>query len=248
MNNKVNTSFLSCLAGFVIILICWEIFALIVNLPIIPHPVKVFQKLYMIFGTMISVHLLQSLYRILTGLVCAVLIGVPLGICIGYFPRIERLCSPLVYLLYPVPKVALLPIVMLLFGTGDVSKVLIIFAIIIFQIVLSIRDSIHEISEELYYPLKSLGASFKDIFFDILWPASLPRLLTALRISTATSISVLFFTETFGTKYGLGYFIMDAWLRVNYLEMYAGIIVLSLLGLTVFCIFDLLEKMFCSWK
>jgi NitT/TauT family transport system permease protein len=82
----------------------------------------------------------------------------------------------------------------------------------------------------------------------VIFPASLPKFLTAIRVAMATAVSVLFFTETFGTQYGMGYYIMDAWLRVNYLEMYAGIVVLSLLGLLLFGILDLLEYMTCRWQ
>ena len=64
----------------------------------------------------------------------------------------------------------------------------------------------------------------------------------------ATAVSVLFFTETFGTQYGMGYFIMDAWLRVNYLEMYAGIVVLSAIGLLLFGLLDALEYLTCRWQ
>ena len=64
----------------------------------------------------------------------------------------------------------------------------------------------------------------------------------------ATAISVLFFTETFGTQYGMGYYIMDAWLRVNYLDMYAGIVVLSLIGLCLFGIIDMVEARACRWQ
>ena len=76
----------------------------------------------------------------------------------------------------------------------------------------------------------------------------LPNFITSLRVAMGTAISVLFFTETFGTKYGMGYFIMDSWLRVNYLDMYAGIVVLSLIGLFLFGFLDLVENYFCKWK
>ncbi|MBQ2010045.1 MAG: ABC transporter permease subunit, partial [Selenomonadaceae bacterium] len=142
--------------------------------------------------------------------------------------------SPLVYLTYPVPKIALLPILMLLFGVGESSKITMIFLIIVFQVVVAVRDGIRAIPKETLYPLYSLGATFRDIFFEVLWPASLPKFITAVRVALATAISVLFFTETFGTKYGMGYFIMDAWLRVNYLEMYSGNVVLSHIGLIMF--------------
>ena len=165
----------------------------------------------------------------------------------GYFPQIDRYLSPIVYLTYPIPKIALLPILMLLAGLGESSKLLMIFLIVVFQVMISVRDGIHEIPKEIFEPLVSLGASFADVFREVLWPASLPKFLTALRVAMATAISVLFFTETFGTQYGMGYFIMDAWLRVNYLDMYAGIITLSGIGLLLFGIMDLIEYKTCRW-
>lgn len=76
----------------------------------------------------------------------------------------------------------------------------------------------------------------------------MPKFLTSLRVAMATAVSVLFFTETFGTTYGMGYFIMDAWMRVNYLEMYSGIAVLSNIGLILFSTIDYIERKTCSWQ
>ena len=69
-----------------------------------------------------------------------------------------------------------------------------------------------------------------------------------MMMAMATAVSVLFFTETFGTQYGMGYYIMDAWLRVNYLEMYAGILVLSAMGLLLFGLIDGFERAACRWQ
>ena len=109
------------------------------------------------------------------------------------------------------------------------------------------RDAVAGIPPETYVPLRVLGVSFGQMMHHIILPASLPKFITAIRVAMATAISVLFFTETFGTRYGIGYFIMDAWLRVNYLDMYAGIVVLSAIGLLLFAVFDRLERKLCLW-
>lgn len=236
------------LAAAAFLSVMWFIVSQAVALPIIPSPVLVAENLGDIFMKHIAIHSLYSLLRIGAGLLLAIAIGLPLGVIMGYFPKIDRFLAPLVYLTYPVPKIALLPILMLLFGVGDSSKIVMIFLIIVFQVVVAVRDGIRSIPTETYYPLYSLGASFRDIFLEVLWPASLPKFITAIRVALATAISVLFFTETFGTQYGMGYFIMDAWLRVNYLEMYSGIVVLSLIGLAIFSIIDLIEKQACHWQ
>lgn len=86
-----------------------------------------------------------------------------------------------------------------------------------------------------------------QLFRYIIFPASLPEIFTAIRLSIGTSIAVLFFTETFATFEGLGFFIMDAWTRVNYSEMFAGIAALSFLGLSLFLLVDFIERVFCFW-
>ena len=226
----------------------WFVIAAITDLPIIPSPVLVAENLADIFMKYIAIHSIDSLWRIAAGLLLAVAVGLPLGVIMGYFPKLDRFLSPLVYMTYPIPKIALLPILMLLLGVGESSKIVMIFLIIVFQVIVAVRDGIRSIPKETLYTLYSLGASFKDIFLEVLWPASLPKFITAVRVALATAISVLFFTETFGTKYGMGYFIMDAWLRVNYLEMYSGIVVLSLIGLVLFTTIDLIEAVVCRWQ
>ena len=236
------------LLGAVFLLVLWQIVASLAELPIIPQPARVFERLGHIFSDKIAIHAAYSLWRIAVGLVLAVAIGYPLGVAMGYRKRIDRLLAPVVYLTYPVPKIALLPILMLLAGVCELSKILMIFLIIVFQVVIAVRDAIRALPEETFFPLRVLGASFPAMLRHIILPATLPKFLTAVRVAMATAISVLFFTETFGTQYGMGYFIMDAWLRVNYLDMYAGILVLSFLGLVLFTIIDGTERRACRWQ
>jgi hypothetical protein len=186
--------------------------------------------------------------RIVLGLFAAVAVGYPVGVLMGHFPRVNRLFAPVLYMTYPVPKIALLPVVMLLFGVGETSKLLLVFLIIVFQVIVGVRDAVAAIPSETYAPLRVLGASFPQIMRHIIVPASLPKFITAVRVAMATAISVLFFTETFGTQYGIGCYIMDAWLRVNYLDMYAGIVVLSTMGLMLFILLDFAERRLCAWN
>ena len=219
-----------------ILFFVWWILSSFLALPIVPNPWSVVSCLQSIFLSSIAIHAIYSLGRIALGLVLAVGIGYPIGIFMGYAAKADRIFSPFVYLMYPVPKIALLPILMLLAGVGEMSKVLMLFLIIVFQVIIAVRDAVRAIPQETYMPLLSLGASLFSIFCHVLC------------VAMATAISVLFFTETFGSQYGLGYFIMDAWLRVNYLEMYAGIVVLSLLGLLLFSMLDFIEMRVCRWQ
>ncbi len=232
--------------GFVIIL--WQVISWLLNIPIIPAPGAVFVNILQIFTTQMEIHMFSSLGRILAGIFISIILGVALGFLMGYFSSVDKILSPLVYFTYPVPKIALLPIVMLLFGLGEASKLIMIVLIIVFQIIITSRDAVKNIPQEIFRSLQSLGASRRQIFSEIIIPASLPEVITATRLALGTAVSILFFTETFGTEYGMGYFIMDAWMRVNYLDMYAGIVMLSFMGFLLFIILDMAERYLCSWR
>ncbi|MGI6452329.1 MAG: ABC transporter permease [Syntrophomonadaceae bacterium] len=234
--------------SLVLVILFWQALHLILRLPIVPSPYSVLLNIIEIFHSKMEIHVLASLGRIVAGIAISFLVGVPLGFLMGYFEKIDKLLSPLVYFTYPIPKIALLPIIMLLFGLGEASKIIMIVLIVIFQIIITSRDAVKGIPPEIFRSLQSLGATRVQIFTEIIIPASLAEVLTSIRLALGTAVSILFFTETFGTEYGMGYFIMDSWMRVNYLDMYAGIVVLSFMGFILFSIIDSLERRICSWR
>jgi len=226
----------------------WQITAMIINKQLFPPPYAIIINIFTTFKSDIAIHVIYSFNRIIVGLLLTLVIGVPIGILMGYFKKIDLIFSPIIYFNYPIPKIALLPIVMLIFGLGDLTKIVMIFLITFFPVVVNIRDEVKNIPEEVFYPMYSLGATNFQIIKEIIFPGILKALLTSLRIGIGTAISVLFFTENFGTEYGMGYFIMDSWMRINYIQMYSGILILSVIGLFFFIITDILEGIFCPWK
>ena len=230
------------------ILVLWQLLAMVLHIAFIPTPLAVLANIFHIFFSKIALHLLLSLWRIFAGLAVSILVGLPLGLCMGYFPAWNRHLSPLVYFTYPIPKIALLPLVMLIFGLGEFAKIFMIMLIVVFQVAVSMRDAVLGIPKETFYSMISLGACRRDIFKLVVIPASLPALFSSVRVSLGTALSVLFFTETFGTQYGLGYFIMDAWMRINYVDMFSGILILGFLGLLLFGCVDACERVVCRWK
>jgi ABC-type nitrate/sulfonate/bicarbonate transport system permease component len=192
------------LYSFIVVIVLWGAMAWILNLPIVPSPYRVFINIIEIFKSKIEIHVMYSLGRILAGIAISILVGVPLGYLMGYYNRIDKILSPLVYFTYPVPKLALLPVVMLLFGLGEISKLIMIVLIIVFQIIIASRDAVKGIPAETFRSLRSLGASKLQYITEIILPASLPEVLTSTRLALGTAVSILFFTETFGTEYGMG--------------------------------------------
>ncbi len=245
---RSNNNWQGAIYSLVLVIIVWQALSWLLQMPIIPSPFAVIINIVQIFAAKMEVHLLYSLGRIMGGIALSILLGVPLGFLMGYFKRVDKLLSPLIYFTYPVPKIALLPIIMLLFGLGEASKLIMIILIIIFQIIITSRDAVKGIPQEIFRSLQSLGANRMQVFKEVIIPASMADVLTATRLALGTAVSILFFTETFGTQYGMGYFIMDAWMRVNYLDMYAGIIVLSLMGFLLFTLIDITERHISSWR
>jgi NitT/TauT family transport system permease protein len=234
--------------GFIIITAVWYAAAITLSLSLVPLPLKVFLNISLKFSSNMLIHLIFSLGRVLEGTLLGVIIGVPIGICMGYYDKADKCLSPIVYFLYPVPKIALLPLFMLFLGLGEASKIGMILIIVLFQIIVAARDAVKNISKENYYSLYSLGAGKLSIIREVVLPVVQPDVITSVRVTLGTAVSVLFFTETFGTEYGMGYYIMDSWMRVNYVDMYSGIVILSLMGVGLFICVDLLEKWTCKWK
>jgi len=230
-----------------IILLLWYILYFIVNLSVVPSPHDTIISFIKLFPMTLSKHILVSLFRIFISISIALIVGVTIGLITGMNNKIDKLITPIIYILYPVPKIAFLPVFMILLGIGDLSKIVLIIVIIIFPIMVTTRDGVKELSNELFYSVKSLGLSNYQIYRHMIIPGIMPNIITSLRISIGTSIAVLFYAENFATEYGIGYFIMNKWITVDYLEMFSGILALSIMGFGIFRGIDLIEDRLCKW-
>lgn len=233
----------------VVLLAAWQILALIVNLSILPPPLEVLRVFLRELRGDMWIHFAVSLWRVTAGMLLSVLIAAPAGLAIGGSRRLNRILSPFIYLLYPIPKVVLVPVVILFLGIGDLAKIAILFLILFFQILVLVRDQASGIAPQLIQSLRSLGAGRRALFRFVYLPASLPAILTALRQSIGTAVAVLYITELSATKFGLGYFIYyKGSTLLDYPAMYAGVIAMSLLGLGLYFGVDWLERKWCPWR
>lgn len=231
------------------LLLLWQLAALILRRPILPSPLTVLQVFIAEMGDDLWLHFLASLWRVLASTLLAIALAAPAGLILGQSQRLNRIFSPLIYLLYPVPKVVFVPVILLLLGIGDVPKIVIIFLILFFQILVLVRDQAAGLRPELIQSVRSLGAGRRALFRFVYLPASVPAILTALRQSVGTAVAVLYVAELFATQRGLGYYIyLNGTTLFNYPAMYAGIIAMSLLGLGLYFSVDWLEKRLASWQ
>ena len=231
------------------IFVIWQITAMVVSMPLLPTPLTVLVVFFNELQNELFTHFAVSLWRVTAGMLLSVLVAAPAGLIIGGSKRLNRIFSPIIYLLYPIPKVVFVPVVILFLGIGDTSKIIIMFLILFFQIVVLVRDQASGIAPQLLQSLQSLGAGRRALFRFVYLPASLPAILTALRQSIGTAVAVLYITELSATKYGLGYYIYyRGSTLLDYPSMYAGVIAMSLLGLGMYFTVDWLERKWCRWK
>ncbi|MBN1680267.1 MAG: ABC transporter permease [Anaerolineae bacterium] len=232
-----------------IFLACWIALAVYLNREIMPYPWDVWPVFVTEIQGDLWHHLVISARRVLLAIGLAVLVATPVGLGLGQIRALNRLFSPLIGLVHPIPKIVFLPVILVVVGIGEDSKVFLIALILFFQILVVVRDEAASLRPELIQSVRSLGAGRRALFRYVYLPASLPAVLTALRISVGTSIAVLFIAEQYSTREGLGYYIVTlTWQRLRYEQMYAGILAMSLLGLTLYSVIDVLERVAGRWR
>ena len=248
MQKQASARVRGYLLAVVFIWLVWELASRSLNTPMLPTPKQAFEATVRLLHGDLGEHFRVSTYRVLLSMALSFLLGVPIGLVMGFEPKIDRVLAPLVYITYPIPKIVFLPLILLFLGLGDSSKVFLIVLIVFFQILVTTRDAVRKIPPETISSFLSLGAQRFQVYFYVLFPASLPDVFTALRLSMGTSVAVLFFAESFATTKGLGYFIMDAWSRSAPDEMFAGIMAMGVLGVALFILTDLVDHVLTRWQ
>ena len=231
------------------VLIIWELGSMAIQKECLPSPFVVITTVgnLVVQGT-IFWHVLDSAKRIVLGILFGILFSIPVGLVLGYFPRVNQLLGGLFDFLYTIPKVVFLPLIIVLLGIGDLPKVFLIAMVLFFQQTVVIRDAAKKISPELTKAILVWGANNWQILWYLVIPSCLPDLMTSPRMSLGTAIALLFITENFASVTGLGYYITTCMDRRDYNEMFAAIIVLALIGLILYAGIDVIEKRICYWK
>lgn len=237
---------ISNLVGFFSFMILWQLLHLILKIHIVPSPLETVAYMLTVPETLLK-HCTASILRVATAISISLILGIPAGIALGVSKTCSRLFSPLLYFIYPIPKVAFLPVLMLLFGLGNTSKVILVIFIILFQIILSVRDGVEQIEPLYFKVMDSFCVSASQRYRYLILPAILPQIFAGLRISIGISLASLFFAENYATKYGVGYYILSAWTKMDYVEMFSGILAMGIVGIVLFKLLDKLESACAPW-
>ena len=171
-----------------------------------------------------------SLARALPGFVIGTLAGVALGLAAGIARGMDNTVSPLVFLTYPVPKIVMLPLFMLWFGIGDVSKIMIIALACFYPAYISAYYGARATPRILVWSARNMGAADAAIFRRVVLPGALPQIFAGLRVSLALSFIVMFATEMINARSGLGHLIREAENSLRFDLMYVSLLTIAILG------------------
>ncbi|HEY6009723.1 MAG TPA: ABC transporter permease [Geobacteraceae bacterium] len=193
-------------------------------------------------------HLLSSFRRSMGGFSLAMIIGIPVGILMGWFKQFERVVDPLLQVFRNTSILALFPVFILVFGLGEVSKIAIIFWGTLWPTLLSTIGGVKGVDPLLVKSARSMGISQVGLLFRVVLPAASPSILTGIRLSAASAVLVLVAAEMLGANSGLGFLIFYAEQSYAVPDMYAGILSLSVIGCSVNYLLVAFERRVTRWK
>ncbi|MCF8011889.1 MAG: ABC transporter permease [Clostridiales bacterium] len=246
LNNRGLT-----LLSFVVLASIWCLLSYggIVKDIFLPTPGAVFSS----FGEMhregILIHYtLASTYRVMVGWALAVITAIPIGMLIGTSRKAEALFEPTVDFARYLPVVALVPLTLLYFGIGDLQKFAVIFLGTFFQLVLLVSDAAAGVPKDLLRAASTLGATKWQSYRMVLIPASLPGIMDSLRITIGWAWTYLVVAEMVAANSGLGYMILRAQRFLAVDRIFAGLIIIGLLGLVTDHLFKLITEKAVPWS
>lgn len=193
-------------------------------------------------------HLGASLYRLLAGWTAGTVLGVAVGLGIGLFSVLRAGLSPLVSALFPIPKIALLPLFIVWFGIGEGSKIATILFGTFFPTVIATYGGVDSVDRNLIRMGQSFGLRWTSIVRKIILPGALPAILSGFRISASIAIVLLVAAEMIGAQNGIGAYILMAGALFAVEQLIAGVAILSVLGLTIGWLIGLAERRLLRWR
>ena len=238
-------------ASILCLLSIWELICQsgVVSSLFLPAPSAILNALLeMIADGEIGVSLAASLYRILAGFFVGSLIGLAVGLVTGTSALMDKIGTPIVNAIYPIPKIALLPLFILWLGIGELSKVTIIALGVFFPVAMNTYSGVKNVDTLLLKVAASFNASWWMTMKSVVLPNALPMIFAGLRLAAGTSLLLLVAAEMIAAQVGIGALILHYGDLMITDKLMAGVIVLSLLGLVFNLILQFVERKAIPWK
>jgi ABC-type nitrate/sulfonate/bicarbonate transport system permease component len=247
----LQSDLLKGVASPVLLLVIWEIAVRsgVADSRFFPAPTAVFGELVELARSgELLIDLGWTTQRVAIGFLFGAIPGILLGLALGLSPVLNAFLRPIIAAIYPVPKVALFPLVMMMFGLGETSKWVIVALAVFFQVFFSTLAGVLYI-ESIYLDVaKNFGASRWQAYRSIALPAALPYVLTGCQLGLGMALIVVVVAEQFGTKTGLGFLIWRSWQVFEVRDMFVGLMMVALLGTLLQFLMNRLEHRLVRWK
>ncbi|MBK5927711.1 ABC transporter permease [Rhodobaculum claviforme] len=226
----------------------WEVLCLWLQVSdlLLPRPTEIAATLWTRFPVLWP-HILQTLYSTLTGFGLGVIIGVTLGVLIGTSRLAYGVAYPLLVGFSSIPKVAVVPIFVLWFGSGTTPAILTAMVICVFPIVVNIATGLATTEPELEDVLKTLGASRSEILWNVGLPRAMPYFFASLKVAVTLSFVGAVLSETVASNRGIGNVMMTASSNFQTSLLFAGLFVLAAMGVALYAVFSFLEARVTGW-
>lgn len=189
-----------------------------------------------------------SVYRVMAAFVISAILAIPIGLLTGNKNRIAELVEPFVGFVRYLPVPAFVPLCILWFGLANTAKIAVIFLGTFFQLILLTSDVARSIQRDYFDAAQTLGASRQQLLFRVLWPASLPGVVSACRTAVGWAWTYLVVAEIAGATSGIGFRIMQAQRYVETPKVFTGILVIGLLGMTTDLAFKVIQRVSFRWQ
>jgi ABC-type nitrate/sulfonate/bicarbonate transport system permease component len=236
------------LVGLVVV---WEIVARVGWVPalFLPSPLGVIVEGWeMVVSGELAGHLAASLQRLLLGFLVGGGLGVVVGVAVGFFSMVEAVGSPLIAATFPVPKIALLPLLILWLGLGEVSKVAVIALGVFFPMAINTYTGVRQADPLLVRAAVSFGARRFSVIRKVILPSALPMIFAGLRLGAGTALLLLVAAEMIAVESGIGFLVLHAGNIMATTKLMVGIVVLSLLGVLSHWGLNRLERLAVPWR
>ena len=231
------------------LLILWQAGALGMDAAyILPSPVQILQRLWELREPLIFVHLPATMAITLIGLLISVILGLLLAVIMDLSEIAQRALYPIIIASQTIPTTAIAPLFVLWFGYGIWSKILVTILITFFPITITVYDGFKSTKREMEELLLSFGATKKDIFIKLKLPAALPSFFSAIKMAIPLSIIGAAIGEWLGAQKGLGYFSRRMMTQLDGAGVFAPIVLLSVVAMTIVALINLIEKIVIRWR
>jgi ABC-type nitrate/sulfonate/bicarbonate transport system permease component len=220
--------------GFASLFVLWQLASrYLVSSVLFPPPTVVFSKgLLLLRNGVLIEHLSASMQRILVGFVAGSLLGVPIGLAMGSFRPVRKVLEPYTEFLRFIPSVAMITVAVIWFGIGEGAKIFLIIYTTIFIVILNTAAGVAAIAPNKIRAARSLGASRAQIFLHVALPATIPHILTGMRLAMANSFTTIVAAELIAANDGLGKMLWDGRLFMLVDDIFVSLVTLGLLGFT----------------